>query len=177
MLFWPLAFTAPNALRAAGDVRVPMVTPISITSMLVVRGAAICWASTWPGRHRRVAGHGGDWVVRLICFVLRAPEKAVAGTPLKTRAPKPFGCAFSLPEVQRVLHAQAHRRDGRPAAQAHQEWSAAGPDELIRSVLSPMAAMAMMMMKNLDGLKRSKGRCVHSCQDDAPIMKVIRRPA
>ena len=35
MLFWPLAFTMPNALRAAGDVRVPMV--ISITSMLVVR--------------------------------------------------------------------------------------------------------------------------------------------
>ncbi|MFR4561934.1 MAG: MATE family efflux transporter, partial [Flavonifractor plautii] len=69
-----LAFTMPNALRAAGDVRVPMV--ISITSMLVVRvGAAICWASTGLGAIGVWLAMVGDWVVRLICFVLRARKK------------------------------------------------------------------------------------------------------
>ena len=33
MLLWPAAFTLPNALRAAGDVKVPMV--ISVCSMAV----------------------------------------------------------------------------------------------------------------------------------------------
>ena len=75
MLFWPLAFTMPNALRAAGDVRVPMV--ISITSMLVVRVGG----SYLLGLHFGLGAIGvwlamvGDWVVRLICFVLRARKK------------------------------------------------------------------------------------------------------
>ena len=72
---WPLSFTLPNALRAAGDVRVPMV--ISITSMLVVRVGG----SYLLGLHFGLGAIGvwlamvGDWVVRLICFVLRARKK------------------------------------------------------------------------------------------------------
>ena len=76
MLFWPLAFTMPNALRAAGDVRVPMV--ISITSMLVVRVGGSYTAGP-PLRAWGAIGVWlamvGDWVVRLICFVLRARKK------------------------------------------------------------------------------------------------------
>ena len=148
MLFWPLAFTMPNALRAAGDVRVPMV--ISITSMLVVRVGG----SYLLGLHFGLGAIGvwlamvGDWVVRLICFV----------------HPKPFGCAFSLPEAQRVLHAQAHCRDGRPAAQAHQNGSAAGPNEFDQIGIEPNGRHGHDDEELGQLLKRSKGRCVHSCQ-------------
>ena len=71
MLLWPLAFTLPNALRATGDVRVPMV--ISIVSMVAVRlvgsyllGVVFQWGvlGVWTAMV-------GDWVVRSACFVLR----------------------------------------------------------------------------------------------------------
>ena len=75
MLFWPLAFTMPNALRAAGDVRVPMA--VSIVSMVTVRVGG----SYLLGLHFGLGAIGvwiamvGDWIVRVICFVLRARKK------------------------------------------------------------------------------------------------------
>lgn len=75
MLFWPLAFTMPNALRAAGDVRVPMA--ISIVSMVAVRVGG----SYLLGLHFGLGAIGvwlamvGDWIVRVVCFVLRARKK------------------------------------------------------------------------------------------------------
>ena len=75
MLFWPLAFTMPNALRAAGDVRVPMA--VSIASMVAVRVGG----SYLLGLHFGLGAIGvwiamvADWVVRLFCFVLRARRK------------------------------------------------------------------------------------------------------
>ena len=156
MLFWPLAFTMPNALRAAGDVRVPMV--ISITSMLVVRVGG----SYLLGLHFGLGAIGvwlamvGDWVVR--------PEKSCGWSTAEYAHPKPFGCAFSLPEAQRVLHAQAHCRDGRPAAQAHQNGSAAGPDEFDQIGIEPNGRHGHDDEELGQLLKRSKSRCVHSCQ-------------
>ena len=75
MLLWPLAFTMPNALRAAGDVRVPMA--VSIVSMVTVRVGG----SYLLGLHFGLGAIGvwiamvGDWIVRVICFVLRARKK------------------------------------------------------------------------------------------------------
>ena len=71
----PLAFTMPNALRAAGDVRVPMA--VSIVSMVTVRVGG----SYLLGLHFGLGAIGvwiamvGDWIVRVICFVLRARKK------------------------------------------------------------------------------------------------------
>ena len=75
MLFWPMAFTMPNALRATGDVKVPMV--ISICSMLIVR----LGCSYLLGVHFGLGVIGvwiamvGDWIVRICFFVLRARQK------------------------------------------------------------------------------------------------------
>ena len=75
MLFWPMAFTMPNALRATGDVKVPMV--ISICSMLLVR----LGCSYILGGHFGLGVIGvwiamvGDWIVRIFFFVLRARQK------------------------------------------------------------------------------------------------------
>ena len=75
MLFWPMAFTMPNALRATGDVKVPMA--ISICSMLLVR----LGCSYILGVHFGLGVIGvwiamvGDWMVRILCFVLRARQK------------------------------------------------------------------------------------------------------
>ena len=75
VLFWPMAFTMPNALRATGDVKVPMV--ISICSMLLVR----LGCSYILGVHFGLGVIGvwiamvGDWIVRIFFFVLRARQK------------------------------------------------------------------------------------------------------
>ena len=75
MLFWPMAFTMPNALRATGDVKVPMV--ISICSMIIVR----LGCSYILGVHFGLGVIGvwiamvGDWIVRIFFFVLRARQK------------------------------------------------------------------------------------------------------
>ena len=75
MLFWPMAFTMPNALRATGDVKVPMV--ISICSMIIVR----LGCSYILGGHFGLGVIGvwiamvGDWIVRIFFFVLRARQK------------------------------------------------------------------------------------------------------
>ena len=74
MLLWPMAFTMPNALRAAGDVKVPMV--ISVCSMILVR----LGCSYILGVHFGLGVIGvwiamvGDWVVRILFFVLRARQ-------------------------------------------------------------------------------------------------------
>ena len=70
-LVWPASFTLPNVLRAANDVRYPMIC--SIASMMILRlasgyllgvvfqlGAIGIWISM-------VA----DWLCRALCFVLR----------------------------------------------------------------------------------------------------------
>ena len=162
MLFWPLAFTMPNALRAAGDVR----GAHGHFHHLHACGAG--GGSYLLGLHFGLGAIGvwlamvGDWVVRLICFVLRA-RKAVAGAPLNTRTRSHSGARF-LPEAQRVLHAQAHCRDGRPAAQAHQNGSAAGPNEFDQIGIEPNGRHGHDDEELGQLLKRSKGRCVHSCQ-------------
>lgn len=71
MLFWPLAFTLPNALRAANDVKFTMV--VSIFSMWVFRILFSYIIGKWLG-----FGAIGvwiamimDWIFRLSCFVMR----------------------------------------------------------------------------------------------------------
>lgn len=70
-IIWPLAFTLPNALRAAGDVRFTMT--ISITSMWMFRVGL----SYVLGRYLGFGLHGvwyamyADWLFRSICFVSR----------------------------------------------------------------------------------------------------------
>ena len=74
MALWPMAFTMPNALRAAGDVKVPMV--ISVCSMVIVR----LGCSYILGVHFGLGVIGvwiamvGDWVVRIIFFTIRARQ-------------------------------------------------------------------------------------------------------
>lgn len=71
ILMWPLSFTLPNALRAAGDVRFPMV--VSIASMVVFRivlsvvlgiGLGLGAVGVWIAMIV-------DWCCRIVCFVLR----------------------------------------------------------------------------------------------------------
>lgn len=71
ILFWPLSFGLPHALRATGDVRYPMI--VSMLSMWIFR-VGLCYVFL-------LAFHMGlpgiwyamftDWVVRIICFVPR----------------------------------------------------------------------------------------------------------
>ena len=74
ILLWPGAFTLPNALRAAGDVKVPMV--ISVCSMVAVR----LGCSYILGVHFGLGVIGvwiamvGDWVVRVLCFLIRTRQ-------------------------------------------------------------------------------------------------------
>lgn len=71
ILLWPLAFTLPNALRAANDVKVPMA--ISIVSMAVFR----VLFSVILGIYFKMGAIGVwiamlfDWVFRLTMFILR----------------------------------------------------------------------------------------------------------
>ena len=71
MVLWPASFTFPNALRAAGDVKVTML--ISIASMWFCR---ICMSYVFGN----MLGLGVlgvwlamfmDWIVRIICFMVR----------------------------------------------------------------------------------------------------------
>ena len=73
VLFWPLAFTLPNALRAAGDSLYTMIE--SQVSMFLCRVAlsyvlASSWGLGW-GLAGVWAAMVADWVVRGVCFVLR----------------------------------------------------------------------------------------------------------
>ena len=71
ILIWPLSFSFPNALRAAGDARFTMV--VSSVSMVVFRMVS-AWLLAIP------MGYGVlgvwmamliDWVCRVICFLIR----------------------------------------------------------------------------------------------------------
>ena len=71
IVMWPVAFTLPNALRAANDVRMPMVT--SVFSMVVFR----ILFSVILGIHFQMGVIGVwiamimDWIFRLTLFILR----------------------------------------------------------------------------------------------------------
>ncbi len=73
MLFWPMAFTLPNSLRAAGDAVFTMV--VSLTTMFVCRVAlSYVFACSW-GLGLGLLGVWiamfCDWIVRAACFLWR----------------------------------------------------------------------------------------------------------
>ena len=75
MLVWPASFTLPNALRAAGDVKVPMA--ISMGSMMLFRVGGGWLLGVYLG-----LGVFGvwfamliDWAFRTLCFLLRVRRK------------------------------------------------------------------------------------------------------
>lgn len=71
MVFWPLSFTMPNVLRAANDVRYPMVC--SIASMMLLRlGSGYVLAVMFQmGAIGIWIAMVGDWLCRGILFTLR----------------------------------------------------------------------------------------------------------
>lgn len=73
ILFWPMAFTLPNSLRAAGDAIFTMV--VSLTTMFVCRVAlSYVFACSW-GLGLGLLGVWlamfCDWIVRAVCFLWR----------------------------------------------------------------------------------------------------------
>ena len=73
MIFWPLSFTLPNSLRAAGDAIFTMV--VSLSSMFACRVAlSYVLACSW-GLNLELAGVWlamvADWVVRALLFLVR----------------------------------------------------------------------------------------------------------
>ena len=73
MLFWPMAFTLPNSLRAAGDAVFTMV--VSLTTIFVCRVAlSYVFACSW-GLGLGLLGVWlamfCDWIVRAVCFLWR----------------------------------------------------------------------------------------------------------
>ena len=73
MLFWPMAFTLPNPLRAAGDAVFTMA--VSLTTMFVCRVAlSYVFACSW-GLGLGLLGVWlamfCDWIVRAVCFLWR----------------------------------------------------------------------------------------------------------
>ena len=70
-LIWPASFTLPNVLRAANDVRYPMIC--SVASMMLLRLAsgyalAVMFGLGAIGIWIAMVG---DWLCRTICFALR----------------------------------------------------------------------------------------------------------
>lgn len=71
LVLWPLSFTFPNALRAAGDTR--FVMTVSIVSMLGLRlvlGIILAKTVGWGVLGVWIAMYV-DWTFRSICFILR----------------------------------------------------------------------------------------------------------
>ena len=70
-IFWPLSFTIPNALRAAGDAKFTMV--VSITSMFLFRVALayLLAYTTDIGVMTVWLGMYADWVVRGVIYTIR----------------------------------------------------------------------------------------------------------
>lgn len=79
VIFWPLSFTLPNALRAAGDAKFTMI--VSNISMWLFRVLFSYIISSWILRHfpqrPSLALYGVwfgmyiDWICRASCFVIR----------------------------------------------------------------------------------------------------------
>ena len=73
MLFWPMAFTLPNSLRATGDAVFTMV--VSLTTMFVCRVAlSYVFACSWGlglGMLGVWLAMFCDWIVRAVCFLWR----------------------------------------------------------------------------------------------------------
>ena len=71
ILLWPSAFTLTNALRAANDVRYPMV--IAIASMMILRlgGGYVLAVHFNMGALGIWTAMVADWICRFICFVTR----------------------------------------------------------------------------------------------------------
>ena len=73
MLFWPMAFTLPNSLRAAGDAVFTMM--VSLTTMFVCRVAlSYVFACSWGfglGLLGVWLAMFCDWIVRAVCFLWR----------------------------------------------------------------------------------------------------------
>lgn len=73
ILFWPMSFTLPNSLRAAGDAVFTMA--VSLISMFACRVAlSYVLACAWGlnlGLLGIWAAMVADWVVRAICFLIR----------------------------------------------------------------------------------------------------------
>ncbi len=71
MIFWPLAFTLPNALRAASDVKFTMV--VAIASMALFRIMFSYILGLWLGWGAIGVWFAMvlDWICRLTCFILR----------------------------------------------------------------------------------------------------------
>ncbi|MDO4271241.1 MAG: MATE family efflux transporter [Eubacteriales bacterium] len=71
MLLWPVSFTLTNALRAANDVRYPMVC--AILSMMLIRlgGGYILAVHFNLGAVGIWIAMVGDWICRTVCFTTR----------------------------------------------------------------------------------------------------------
>ncbi len=71
IFMWPMSFTFPNALRAAGDTRYTMT--VSMLSMLICRLAAsyLLAQAFGMGLIGVWVAMQLDWVIRIICFVVR----------------------------------------------------------------------------------------------------------
>lgn len=87
MVAWPMSFVFPNMLRAMNDVRWPMF--ISICSMILVR-VGISYAIAGPLHSGVLAvwiAMIADWLVRIVCFLLR--YRSGAWMTLSRCKPKP----------------------------------------------------------------------------------------
>ena len=76
IIFWPLSFVLPNALRAANDVKFTMV--VSVLSMAIWRlgfSYLLCVKMGWGAVGVWIA-MVIDWVCRVICFVARMKSGA-----------------------------------------------------------------------------------------------------
>ena len=71
VIFWPMSFTMPNALRAAGDAKYTMT--VAVFSMAVFRiGFGVFLATTMSmGVIGVWIAMQIDWVFRIICFLIR----------------------------------------------------------------------------------------------------------
>ena len=70
LFIWPLAFSLPNTLRAAGDVRYTMI--VSVVSMWILR-VLLSYVLAWYGLGIKAVWISmmTDWVVRSALFVAR----------------------------------------------------------------------------------------------------------
>lgn len=68
---WPPSFTLPNALRAAGDVRFPMVCAIASMALLRLGGGYVLSVQLQLGAIGIWIAMVADWICRTVCFSLR----------------------------------------------------------------------------------------------------------